>query len=217
VDDLLGGLAEQGAAARAILSPALLLLHNRQLGLPHFMTKRFDRQDDGEKIFMQSLCALGHFDFNQAGAYSYEQAIELAERMGLDVSQKEQIFLRAVFNIMARNQDDHTKNIALLMDKSGTWRLAPAFDVIYSYNPHGSWTSQHQISLNGKRDNFELDDFRAAADRFRLFRGKRLNALLEKVDSVIAKWPEFAAQAKVDEGRVESISQNLRLLKTFQG
>ena len=185
-------------------------------GRSHFMTKRFDRSDDGEKAFMQSLCALGHYDFNQAGAYSYEQALQLTQELGLEIGQREQFFRRVVFNILARNQDDHTKNIAFLMDKSGVWRLAPAFDVIYAYNPQGRWTSQHQMSLNGKRDDFTFDDLRVAADRFRLFRGKRLDALLQHVDAAVGKWPEFAHQAGVTAKRVEEISRNIRRLEQLR-
>lgn len=185
-------------------------------GRSHFMAKRFDRGNDGEKIFMQSLCALGHYDFNQAGAYSYEQALQLTQELGLEVGQREQLFRRAVFNILARNQDDHTKNIVFLMDKSGAWQLAPAFDVIYSYNPQGSWTSQHQMSLNGKRDDFTLADFRAAADSFRLFRGKRLDAMLQHVDAAIGKWPEMASQAGVEAKRIEKISRNIRRLERLR-
>ncbi|MEQ8837226.1 MAG: type II toxin-antitoxin system HipA family toxin, partial [Lacipirellulaceae bacterium] len=181
-------------------------------GRSHFMTKRFDRTDDGEKVFMQSLCALGHFDFNQAGAYSYEQAIEVAQQLGLTRTDFEQLFLRATFNIMARNQDDHTKNIAFLMDKSGAWRLAPAFDVIYSYNPDGAWTSQHQMSLNGKRDGFNVSDLRTVADRFRLFRGKRLNELLAKIDRTLSRWPSFAETAGVTENTANAISKQFRRL-----
>ena len=182
----------------------------KEHGRNHFVTKRFDRGAGGEKIFMQSLCALGHYDFNQAGAYSYEQAIQIAKDLDLSTAECEQLFRRAVFNIIARNQDDHTKNIAFLMDGEGGWRLAPAFDVTYSYNPQGLWTNQHQMSLNGKRDDFFLQDFRTAADRFRLFRGKRLDEVLEQVDAAIDKWPEFAARAGVPTDRTDAIARNQR-------
>lgn len=184
----------------------------RKHGRNHFMTKRFDRTDAGEKVFMQSLCALGHYDFNQAGAYSYEQAIRLAQDIGLDREEQEQLFRRAVFNIMARNQDDHTKNIAFLMDKSGTWHLAPAFDVAYSYNPGGVWTSQHQMTLNGKRTDFTVADFRAAAKLLGLFRGRQLHKMLEETDAAIAQWTRFAEEAGVIPSRIEEIARNQRRL-----
>jgi len=184
-------------------------------GRHHFMTQRFDRTDDGQKLFMQSLCALGHYDFNQAGAYSYEQAIQMAVELGLTVEAREQLFRRAVFNILARNQDDHTKNIAFLMDKQGEWHLAPAFDVVYSYNPAGRWTSQHQMTLNGKRDGFAKDDFRSAAKRFRLFRGKRLDTMLQEVDAAIERWPKFAKEAGVTLQRSRRIGENHRRLASL--
>jgi serine/threonine-protein kinase HipA len=185
-------------------------------GRHHFMTERFDRGSKGEKIFMQSLCALGHYDFNLAGAYSYEQAVQMAVALGCDKDAREQLFRRAVFNIMARNQDDHTKNIAFLMDKSGNWKLAPAFDLNYSYNPAGRWTNRHQMSLNGKQDGFHFDDFRQAAKRFQLFRGKRLDSLVEQIDSTLARWPEFAARAGVEEKRITAIAATFRRLEVLR-
>lgn len=111
-------------------------------GRAHFMTKRFDRKDGGEKIHMQSFCAMGHYDFNMSGAYSYEQVLQI-KRLVVKSNTKEaleQQFRRVIFNIIGRNQDDHTKNIAFLMDKKGNWQLSPAYDMVYSYNPNGEWT-----------------------------------------------------------------------------
>ena len=141
------------AAGINMMESRLLSEHGRN----HFMTKRFDRTDDGVKTHVQSLCALAHYDFNQAGAYSYEQAIHVMRKLNLPMEAIEQLFRRAVFNVLARNQDDHAKNIAFLMKKSGEWLLAPAFDVIYAYNPSGEWTSRHQMSVNGKRTDFTKD------------------------------------------------------------
>ncbi len=132
-------------------------------GRAHFMTKRFDRTAAGQKLHMQSLGALMHYDFNIAGAYAYEQALQAIRRLGLPMSDIEQQVRRAFFNVVARNQDDHVKNIAFLMDRKGVWRLSPAFDMAYSYNPSGAWTGQHQMSLNGKRDGFEAEDLMAFA------------------------------------------------------
>ena len=162
----------------------------------HFMSRRFDRTNDGDKLFMQSLCGLGHMDFNLAGAYGYEQAMEVIDRLGLSREALEQLFRRMVFNVFGRNQDDHTKNIAFLMDKQGRWRLAPAYDVIYSYNPDGLWTGQHQMTINGKRDHFALEDFYAVAERFRISRNAT-KQILEEIDDVMGRWPQFAEKAGV--------------------
>jgi serine/threonine-protein kinase HipA len=110
---------------------------------------------------MQSLGGLAHFDFNLAGGYGYEQTLLVIRRLGLPMSAIEEQFRRMVFNIVARNHDDHVKNIAFLMDKSGRWSLSPAFDMTYSFNPAGAWTASHQMTMNGKQDDFTLDDFRA--------------------------------------------------------
>jgi serine/threonine-protein kinase HipA len=179
-------------------------------GRRHFMSKRFDRLDDGAKLHMQSLGALAHLDFNQAGVHSYEQAMQVARRLGLGMDSIEQQFRRMAFNIVARNQDDHVKNIAFLMDKAGRWSLAPAFDVTYSYNPAGRWTSRHQMSMNGKRDGFTLEDFDAVERALSLKRG-RAPEIVGEVTAAVARWPEFAAEAEVTEPQRRQIQQALRL------
>lgn len=179
-------------------------------GRHHFMTRRFDRADTGDKLHMQSLCAIAHFDYNSAGAYSYEQALQVMQRLGLPLLQIEQQFRRMVFNIVSRNQDDHTKNIAFLMDRSGRWSLSPAFDLTFAHNPRGDWTSRHQMSLNGKRDDFVLTDFKACARLAGLKRG-RAESMVEEVSAVLGRWPDYAAKAGVAEPWCDHIRQQLRL------
>ena len=140
------------ARAAGIAISACRLHHEG--GRSHFMTKRFDRDDAGRKIHMQSLGAMQHFDFNDPSAYSYEQAVMTIRDLDLGMVAVEEQFRRAVFNVMARNQDDHVKNISFLMDRSGEWSLSPAYDVAYTYNPSDRWTGDHQMSLAGRRDDF---------------------------------------------------------------
>jgi serine/threonine-protein kinase HipA len=179
-------------------------------GRRHFMTRRFDRLPGGGKLHAQSLCALAHFDFNNPGAYAYDQAFLVMRQLKLPMAAVEQQFRRMVFNVIARNQDDHVKNIAFLMDQSGRWTLSPAFDMTYSYNPSGDWTARHQMSVNGKRDGFTLEDFRACAKSALMKRG-RAEAIVEEVRSAVARWPEYAEQAGVAEGWCAQIQGNLRL------
>jgi serine/threonine-protein kinase HipA len=188
-------------------------LHHEN-GRAHFMTKRFDRGDNGEKIHAQSLCAMMHFDFNRPDAYSYEQALGVIRRLGMPMAAVEQQYRRAVFNVIGRNHDDHVKNIAYLMNKQGEWRLSPAFDVAYSYNPTGAWTSRHQMSVNGKRDDFEIEDLVALARAGDIKRRKAL-AIAEEVDAAVAEWPARAAEAGVPEAmaaRVEGAQRRLASL-----
>jgi serine/threonine-protein kinase HipA len=180
-------------------------------GRRHFMTRRFDRLDDGSKLHMQSLGALAHYDYNQAGAYSYEQALLVIRQLGLPMTAVEEQFRRILFNVVARNQDDHVKNIAFLMDPQGAWSLSPAFDVTYSYNPDGAWTARHQMSLNGKREDFVLADFRACAKAAMLKRG-RDKALLDEVRDAVSRWPEFAQQAGLSDVQREQIGRAHRLV-----
>tara|TARA_R110002124_G_scaffold166930_2_gene334306 strand:+ start:337 stop:1638 length:1302 start_codon:yes stop_codon:yes gene_type:complete len=175
----------------------------------HFMTRRFDRLPGGGKLHMQSLAALAHFDFNDQNAYSYEQALFVMRRLGLSMEALEEQFRRMAFNIVARNQDDHVKNIAFLMDRAGTWSLSPAFDITWSYNPAGDWTARHQMSMNGKRDGFTLDDFDASA-RVASINARRARAIVQQVRDAVARWPEFADAARVGEDWRKSIDPSLR-------
>lgn len=178
-------------------------------GRSHFMTRRFDRTDSGRKIHMQSLAGLRHFDFNAAGAYSYEQAIETIRLLRLNAADIEQQFRRAVFNILIRNQDDHVKNIAFLMDKAGAWRLSPAFDVVYAYNPSGAWTSTHQMSLNGRRDGFTLEDLVDFGAHCGFKRRKALG-LVADIAERVRNWPAYADAAGVHEPDAVRIGKALR-------
>ena len=179
-------------------------------GRAHFMTRRFDRTDKGVKCHMQSLGAIRHFDYNQAGAYAYEQAIETIQLLALPVEDLEQQVRRAFFNVVARNHDDHVKNIAFLMDKQGQWRLSPAFDVAYSYNPSGAWTSRHQMSLNGKRNDFRREDLVAFAQAAGLKKAKAATLLHEIAESV-RHWRRHAEQAGVSPHDIKRIEKTLRL------
>ena len=180
-------------------------------GRAHFMTRRFDRTPDGDKFHQQTLCGIAHMDFNRAGAYSYEQAFQVARQLDLPHPDQAELYRRAVFNILARNQDDHTKNISFLMDRSGTWQLAPAYDVIYSYNPSGAWTSRHQMSLQGKRDDFEPADLLAAAPSANL-KPPRARDIIARVHAAVTRWPEFAETAGVAPRQRRAITKTLRLV-----
>jgi serine/threonine-protein kinase HipA len=176
----------------------------------HFMTRRFDRTRDGRKLHMQSLCALAHYDFNLAGAYSYEQALLVMRQLQLPMSAIEQQFRRMAFNIVIRNQDDHVKNIAFLMDKAGHWSLSPAFDLTYSFNPDGLWTATHQMSMNGKRKDFVLEDFKVCARAASMKKGRAESILAEVLD-VTSKWPDYAAKAGIPEHTMRKVQSSMRL------
>ena len=177
-------------------------------GRAHFITKRFDRVG-GDKLHMTSLCGLGHFDFNDPAATSYEQAFVLARQLQVPREHVAQLFKRMVFNVVFRNQDDHTKNIAFLMDRSGAWQLSPAFDVAYSYNPNGLWTSKHQMSINGKRDDFIVSDFLSAAEQTGLPK-QRIRKCIDEVLAVLPLWAKCAQAAGVSGEMIEAIGKTFR-------
>jgi serine/threonine-protein kinase HipA len=193
--------------AGVLMSECRLL---EESGRRHFMTRRFDRGPDGSKRHMQSLGALAHLDFNRPGAHSYEQAFLAIGRLGLAAPAAEQLFRRMVFNVVGRNQDDHVKNIAFLMDRSGSWELAPAFDLVYSYRPGSPWTDQHQMTLNGKRENFTLADFNACARTASLPRG-RANRIVAEVCEVVSQWEAYAQRVQLDDEHIRRIAPALQL------
>ena len=199
--------AEMAKAAGITMSECRLLEEGPRR---HFMTRRFDRTPTGDKVHMQSLGAIAHYDFNQAGAHSYEQALRVAQALELPIQELEQLFGRMVFNLVARNQDDHVKNIAFLMNRNGRWSLSPAFDVTYAYNPHGAWTGEHQMSVNGRRDAFSVSDLVACAQN--VFLRKTLaGQVLERTVEVVRRWPEYAAAAGVSEHHAAAIGASHRL------
>ena len=196
------------ARAAGISMSECQLLHEG--GRAHFMTRRFDRLENGEKLHMQSLYALAHLDNQLAGAHSYEQAFDVSRRLRLRATEQEELFRRMAFNVVARNQDDHTKNIAFLMDKSGTWSLAPAFDVIFAYNPDGAWTSRHQMTVNGRRDEIRRGDLLAVAEHFDV---RHADEIIDGVVDAVEKWPDFAETAGVAETTRETIADAHRSLQ----
>lgn len=177
-------------------------------GRAHFLTKRFDREN-GRKVHMQTLCAIAHYDFQLKRGYSYEQAFNVMRALRLPYSAAREMFLRIVFNVAVRNQDDHTKNISFLMGEDGKWRLSPAYDVGYAYNPNGGWTATHQMSVNGKFDGIDRDDLLAFA------RAEGIKDAAETIDKVadsVAQWPRIAMDCGVPKEMVETIVKNMVIL-----
>jgi serine/threonine-protein kinase HipA len=191
---------KMAVAAGVAMNPCRLLEESERA---HFMTRRFDRDGQGRKIHMQSLCALMHYDFNAAGEYGYEQVLSAVQRLKLGYPALTEMYRRMLFNVLARNQDDHTRNIAFLMDQEGHWTLAPAFDVVWAYNSKGEWTNRHQMTVNGKRDRFERADLLAVAEQFGI---KGAFDILAEVADAVARWPAFAKECGVNAALVKTIS-----------
>lgn len=176
-------------------------------GYAHFLAKRFDRTD-GKKIHMQTLCGIAHYDYRLHRAYSYEQAFNVMRALRLPYPQAQEMFRRMVFNVVIRNQDDHTKNISFLMGEDGVWRLSPAYDMLYSYNPNGGWTATHQMSINGKFDNITRKDLLECGARNNI---KRASSIIDEVCEAASKWPTIAKECDVPQNRIDSITANMLL------
>ncbi len=174
--------------------------------MAHFMTRRFDRVN-GEKIHVQTLCAIGHLNYNDPLANSYEQAFEVMEKLRLLPTEKSQMFRRMVFNAVTRNHDDHTKNISFLMNQDGAWSLAPAYDMVWAYKPGAKWTGQHQMSINGKRDHFTRNDFLQLAKHFDI---AKAGEIIRDVCKTAKSFADFAKEAGVNTAIINQMLPELR-------
>jgi serine/threonine-protein kinase HipA len=173
----------------------------------HFMTKRFDRINEKEKIHIQSFCAMNHYDFNEVGNYSYEQLFETMRILLLPYADAEQLYRRMVFNVLAKNCDDHCKNFGFMMQKSGEWRLTPAYDICHAYKPDSIWVSQHSLSINGKRTNITKNDLLSVAKKMNI---KKATQIIEQIQTVVNNWKQYANKAFVDKKLLTAIE------KTFE-
>jgi serine/threonine-protein kinase HipA len=173
----------------------------------HFITKRFDR-DGANKIHMQTFCALAHFDYNEPTSYSYEQVFQTMRQLKLSYAEMEEFYKRMVFNVIARNQDDHTKNISFLMEKDKGWKLAPAYDITYAYDPGNKWLRAHQLSINGKREDISRKDLLQVAKTMNV---KKPTEIIEHVLDSVNKWPRLAKKAGVLDEQIKEIKKTFLL------
>ncbi|MBO4657645.1 MAG: type II toxin-antitoxin system HipA family toxin [Bacteroidales bacterium] len=187
------------------MSECMLIEEN---GRAHFLAKRFDR-NNGRKVHMQTLCALAHYDFRLLRGYSYEQAFGVMRALRLPYSAVTELFRRMVFNVVVRNQDDHTKNISFLMGEDGQWRLSPAYDMGYAFNPQGGWTSMHQMSVNGKFDKISRADLLACAAANDI---KEADDIIDQICDAASSWPRIAKDCGVPLSMTEDIVKNMQFL-----
>lgn len=175
-------------------------------GRSHFMTKRFDRIGN-EKLHMQTLCAIAHMDYNKPREYSYEDAFRMMNGLNLNYNDKEQLFRRAAFNVFSCNNDDHTKNISFLMDKSGEWKLSPAYDLIYSFDANSRFVSSHQMTMNGKSKDISMDDLQQFAKKVGI---KNSKLILNEVKNGVDNWNKYSKEVNISSGRTEKINLKLK-------
>jgi serine/threonine-protein kinase HipA len=178
-------------------------------GRAHFMTKRFDREDSHTKHHIQTLCAMKHFDYNQITSFSYEQLFQTMRELKLTYAEAEQMYRRMVFNVIARNCDDHTKNFSFLLKKDARWQLAPAYDLCYAYRPGSEWVSQHALSINGKRANITRDDLLVVG---KSIRNKKSEEIIDEINEKVHQWNRYAQEAGVSKEKKEAISKTLNTI-----
>jgi serine/threonine-protein kinase HipA len=178
-------------ACGIVMMPSKLLVEN---GRAHFMTRRFDRDRGNTKHHLQTFCALNHFDYNLVNSFSYEQLFQTMRELRLTYQDAEQMFRRMVFNVIARNCDDHTKNFSFLLKKGSTWELAPAYDLCHAYKPEHKWVSQHALSINGKRHGITRKDLMTVG---RSIKNKKVSRIIDEINETIHQWKKFAREVDV--------------------
>jgi len=176
----------------------------------HFITQRFDR-DGNEKRHVQTLNGLAHISYKKAGSYSYAELFAIARELGLNPDDAIQIFKRMVFNIVARNHDDHSKNFGFLLDDQNQWQLSPAYDLAFSYKPGSDWVNSHWMKLNGKRDNFNREDFHSLEKLSPIFSKRKIDRIIEETTDHVSKWKDLAAEHGVPHSLLKLVESNLRL------
>jgi len=189
------------------MMPSKLLEEN---GRAHFMTKRFDREGGSVKHHIQTFCALRHFDYNAITSFSYEQLFQTMRELKLPYPAAEQMFRRMVFNVLAKNCDDHTKNFSFRLKKDASWELTPAYDICHAYRPLHKWVSQHALSINGKRTNITKEDLLIIGESIR---SKKSEAIIEEINQTVGNWKKFADEVNVSPELRDEIARTLINLK----
>lgn len=185
------------------MMPSRLLEEN---GRAHFMTKRFDREGNEVKHHLQTFCALKHFDYNLVNSFSYEQLFQCMRELKLTYADAEQMFRRMVFNVIARNCDDHTKNFSFLLKQGGKWELPPAYDLCHAYRPGSEWVSQHALSLNGKRKEITKADLLLIGESIRC---KKASEIIDEINDTVNQWKIFADDVHVKTNLRDEIALTL--------
>ncbi len=185
------------------MMPSKLLEEN---GRAHFITKRFDREAGSTKHHIQTLCAMKHFDYSALTSFSYEQLFQTMRELKLPYPAAEQMFRRMVFNVIARNCDDHTKNFSFRLKKDSEWELTPAYDICHAYQPGHAWVSQHILSINGKRTNITKKDLLTIADATRI---RKAHEIIEQINEVVRNWTTYANLVEVHPKLRNSIAETL--------
>ena len=183
------------------MMPSKLLEEN---GRAHFMTKRFDREGGDIKHHIQTFCALKHVDFNLVNSFSYEQLFQTMRELKLTYQDMEQMYRRMVFNVIARNCDDHTNNFAFMLKKDQACELAPAYDICHAYRPGSEWVSQHALSINNKRQDINRADLLTIGE---LIASKKAAAIIDEINETVAQWKTFANQVDVETSLKNSIAK----------
>ena len=173
-----------------------------QTGPGYFATKRFDR-NVGKRTHCHSVCGLLHSDF-RIPSLDYQDLIELTMVLTKDIREAEKMFRLAVFNVLAHNRDDHSKNFSLMMDSTGTWRLSPAYDLTFASGPNG----EQSTMVLGKGRNIEISDLIKLGIESKLSHSL-VDSVIERTRSALSRWRELASNYGVESSNVNLIQTRI--------
>lgn len=184
-------------------------------GIYHFITKRFDRTIDKfgnvKKLHMQSLAAINHLNYNEPRTFSYEDTAKIMYMLNIGMDDVLELFKRMVFNVYSRNNDDHVKNISFLMDKTGKWRLSPAYDLTFAYKKNNMWLKKHQMLINGKAESFNIDDLITCGINMGL-KLPEIKKTINKVKEIILRFEDYAKKAFLSDEEIKEIKASFELI-----
>ncbi len=183
-------------------------------GRAHFASKRFDRVDN-KKMHQQTVNALCGF-YGKNYEFSYSDIFKIIQRLDLPYANSEQLFMQMVFNVAASNRDDHTKNFSFLMSEKGEWFLSPAYDLTFPFDPHETFSPQHQISINGKTKEINGADIKSVAKLAGIRNYKQIvHKVIEQVATFEKRIKKYDLNSKTIKLIVKELENNRKRLEIF--
>lgn len=171
-------------------------------GVTHFLTQRFDRLGN-EKIHIQTLAAMS------PASNSYEDIFLTIRQLNLTYQDYEQQYLRTVFNIIARNVDDHNKNFSFCMNRNGEWRLSPAYDLTYSVDQTApAYSNRHSLTVNGKNEDIRRDDLEKIGKNNDI---QDYSTLIDKVINAVSNFENYAKELNINKDLITNIKKDLKI------
>ncbi len=153
----------------------------------HFLTRRFDREDNGEKHHILTWACLEHY--SDSSILGYENLFDTLDKLKCDKTQFKELFRRMIFNVLTKNTDDHTRNFSFIMDNNGDWKLSPAYDLVYTYQKDDLQNCEHKLSVNGERFSISIEDIFSVAKTYDI---PSPSSIFREVKNAVNEWTNEA-------------------------